>query len=214
MAKKRKKKRTVTAATRARRDREQRAKDLAVATDVWLAFERCRSIRGTAIDTGQPEERVREILNADEARLKVIAAEFQQACVAEWEKKEVASHGIMDRCLNVYAGILAEIEAATEDDRLTTIRDQDGHPLPVVNAMQLVLACRMIDQVTKIAQVARGISDAYQGSEGGPGRLNGAAADDDPEKWPEQRFIDLLRAGGLRVPKAMKRKVDNLLEGP
>lgn len=118
----------------------------------------------------------------------------------------------IDGTLDLYAGLLLEVKAATEDGRLTTILDGDGNRYPVPNAMQFLLASRMLDQLVKIAQVGRALSEAYRGRSAADGNGKaGGGSGDDPSDWPAQRFIDVLRAGEMRVPKALEAKVASLL---
>jgi len=214
MAKRAKKKTT----TKIRKKRDRRKKSIistakaaepAIEADIWLAFERTRSLRGTVRETGCTLDQVRQVLDGDPGRISQILREFIEACVAEWEAKAVASHAIMDQLLDLYRGILLEIQQATEEERLTRIKDPEGYQYTVPDAVQLVAASRMLDQVARIAQIAQGISESYRGrpDENGSRR----EGEGDPMDWPEDRLVEWLRAGKMRVPKALEAKVAGLL---
>lgn len=209
-------------ATKIRKKRQRRKKSVvrstaqtsspSVEAEIWMAFEKMRSLRGTAMDTGHTVNQVRQVLDRDPERIVQILEEFYQASVAEWQKKEVTAHWIIDSLLDIYRGVILEIKQATEEERLTRIKDPEGFFYTVPDAIQFVTASRMLDQVARIAQVAHGISE---GSRGRGDEKNGSAAGrrpgDDPMEWPADRLVDWLRGGDKRVPKSLERKVAGLL---
>lgn len=193
----------------------RKAEQIEVQIEVWTAYERTRSIRHTAAETGHAEHVVREILRSDRERCHGILDEFLEACVAEWEQKAMRAHLVLDRLFGIFDELVAEIAKAAEDGRPTRITGPDGQPLSPIAAAELLVASRLFGQITQAAQVAHNISAQYRARRGeagaGQGDTGDAVLDENPETWSDIRLAQAIRAGGLRVPKVLERKV-KLLE--
>ena len=186
------------------------AGSLATQLDTWTAYEGCRSVKGTCELTGYSQHVVREVLRSDTARQHVILDDFLEACVAEWESKQVRAHAVMNRLFELFEALMADIGKAQANGGMTTIKGRDGNPLPVMDAIELMVVSKLFDQAAKCAQVAHGISDAYR--RGKSAEVVPDADADDFENWSDHRLAECLKAGGVKLPRILEAKVKRLAE--
>ena len=191
---------------------DHKADVMTVQIDTWAAYERLRSVKATARETGYSEHVTREVLDSDTQRQHVILDDFLEACVAEWETKQVRAHGIMNQLFGLFEALMAEIGAAQAEGRATKIVDRNGVGLPVLSAVELMVVSKLFDQAAKCAQVAHSISESYRRGRGiGAGEDGEIGAGDNVAKWSDRALYDAIKAGGLKLPKVLEQKM-KLLE--
>jgi len=184
---------------------------LSVQIDVWTAYESTRSVKAAAKVTGHAEHVVREVLASDTQRQYVIIDDFLEACVSEWETKQVRAHGIMNRLFELFERLMDEIGQAQEEGRPTKILDRAGVPLPVLDAIELMVVSKLFDQAAKCAQVAHSISEQYRRGRGPGAAVDaGVSGNDQFEKWDDRRLAEAIKAGGLKLPLILEKKIRQL----
>ena len=185
------------------------AGSLSTQIDIWTAYEQSRSVKGTCEITGYSRHVVSEVLNGDTQRQNVILDEFLEACVAEWETKQVRAHAVMNRLFELFEALMADIARAQRDKTLTEIKGRDGEPLAVMDAIELMVVSKLFDQAAKCAQVAHQISDNYRHGSGAVKVVEGEDGDNF-ENWSDRKLADALKAGGVKLPRVLELKMKRL----
>lgn len=191
----------------------KKAQQLDIALDVWQSYEQTRSIVATAKATGHAEHVIREVLHGDTGRHLVILDNFLEACVAAWEEKQVRAHVIMDDVMDLFAGLIFEIRQAATEGRKTKILDRDGFEMTVLDAVQLLVVSKLFDQAAKCAQVAHSISAEYRLRGRAPDAIADKSGDDDFENMSDAMLAEAIRAGGIKIPIVLEKKM-KLLPAP
>ena len=190
----------------------RKAERLEVQIEVWECYEKTHSMKMTASLTGHAEQVVRAVIRMDEPRMAAALDEFLERVIEAWEFKEIQAHAIMEDLFELYRGMLAEINQAQVQGRLTRIKDADGYELSVPSALNLLVGSKMFDQMTKVAQLGRSISDSYRNRGRAPGEPKPGEDLNDFDNWPDQKIAEALEAAGAPIPKILRRKVERLLE--
>lgn len=193
-------------------DREQLADPWNIDTQirVWDAYTRLRSMRATAAETGVPLHTVRQVLDADRRRLNQIIDDYHEQIVAAWEQTEHESIELQQQLLKVYRGMIEEIMQAAAEGRATRIRHRDGYDLPVLDAINFLVASRALDQVSGIAAKARAVASAYR--TGGATTTGDDTAATDFEKMNDVELARAILAGGMKLPHHLEMKAKKVPE--
>jgi len=186
----------------------EKPKDLVLASDVWAAYGQLRSVSATAKSLKISEDKVRATLEADRPRLQKLISTLHESRAAAWEARERRVGFMLDSVLDTYDGLLLEIKSAMEDGRITRIRDQNGHELPVLDAIQMVVMGRIAEQTTKIAQVARTLAaskdDIVTAIEMEDPELQ------DPNFMADEAIAELVNEAGLDLPPMLAAKIKRI----
>lgn len=153
-----------------------------------------------------PWQQVDEILGEDLERWVGLVDVATERLVSGWETAEAKALDLIHRNLALFADLLAEIEAATREGRLTSIRNAKGIPLSITEAMSQLVAMRLHDQLLATAEKARKISAGYR-----HGQPNEDDADTERRRRDEllsvetvaQRVLD----AGLTLPPLLAAKL-------
>lgn len=129
-------------------------------TQVWTVYGRVRSIVKTAAELNITVGQVRTVLNFDKVRHERVKQDAIEEKASQWEEHENRALALLTKAVGNLAGDLLEIEKAVEEDRMTTIRNEDGIKLPVLNARQLMITAKIVDQLTNLATKASAIAAA------------------------------------------------------
>lgn len=185
--------------------------DLQTQLDVWGSYARLRSKRAVVRELAIAEWIVRDVLASDQQRLIALIDEEMENLVSQWETTHGRAHRLMADLLDIADGLITEIKTAAAEGRVTTIRDRDGFPMPVLDAMQFVVMTKLLDQLARIAEKAQQISTAYR--TGHPfaeaeKRAGGSHAGGKPlDAMDDLELAHVIEAGGIKLPDILVRKV-------
>lgn len=138
-------------------------KQLQVHAAVWAAYVEYHTVRGVCNHTGYGYDVVVDVLNADKPRLAAMLNMYMEEFVGRWEKLQSRSLDLIDRVLAHFQNLLTEIETAAKENRITHILNAKGEPMPVLEAMEYLVMTRVLDQILRVAEVGRKISQEYRG---------------------------------------------------
>lgn len=198
-----------TPVTDRRRRSEHTPDNLETQVMVWESYSSTRSARRTSRETQIPQWIVTKILHSDRDRMLRMVDEFMESMVSQWEDKQQRAQIIMDDLMNLCEGMVHEIKIAATEGRMTSIRDRDGNQMPVLDVIQFLVVSRLLDQVTRIATQASMISTAYRSGETGLAKKmkDTDIGRDNFEAMDDMQLAAVIRAGGLKLPAVLERKV-------
>lgn len=219
-SKKKKATKKVKKKTKKRRKKVARLKltgqDEVIAMDqeiaIWTSYGRLQSILLVSQELDITVHRVRTTLSYDKERLDRIKQDKIEMAAARWEIKRDQSLDLMARTLKMYLGELLAIEHAIKEKRtLTTIRGEDGLELPVLNARELLLKARMMDQLIKLGAQAQATASALRaGHVPTVAEDHGESQLPDPAKMNDLQLVQMLKAVGEDVPEGLQLKADQI----
>lgn len=188
--------------------------NIATQIEVWEVYEKTRAIRATSEQTGISRWIVERIIGQDRHRMNLILNQVREESVAKWEDHEKRSQGIIDDLLQICENLFLEIKDAARTGRLTSIRNADGYQMPVLDAIQFMVMTRMMDQVSRLASQAHGISAAFRTGDTDLLKKMGAA-DGDPgfERMDDRQLAQAIKDGGLVLPPLLAQKMKLLESG-
>lgn len=177
--------------------------------EVWQSYTRLRSYRAVHDETGIPRDTVRAVLNQDLGRIRMIAREFLEEYTAHLEEAGQRSMSLIQQAMELCSHFMAEVQAAAAEGRMTVIRDQNGQPMPVLDVVEFLQNCKILDQAMKVAEKTWQMSREFrlerqpQDGEGG----DSASLSINFTKMSDYEIAVMLRAGGRPLPPALERCV-------
>lgn len=179
---------------------------LSVRSDVWAAYATLRSVRGVAAKLGMSPATVRQVLEADKDRLRVLLDDLHEERAAMWASRERRVGAMLDTVLDTYDGLMLEIADAMADGRVTRIRNDEGGFLPVIDAIQLVVMSKIADQTVRIAQVSRTLANE---SSQATTRLAAAEVDElqGLEAYADEELAAIVEEAGVSLPPMLAQKL-------
>lgn len=174
---------------------------------VWATYARLRSVRRTAQELHVKDWVVREVLKNDRDELLAIMDNYMEAMISHWESAAVHGHHLMNDMLEIVGSMLTEIKTAALEKRITVIRDQDGYPMPVLDAAQFVVVCKLFDQIARMTDRAQTIFSAYRAGKAIPSPVGNGY---ESRRFDEMSDVDLaamLRDVNLTLPPGLAQKI-------
>lgn len=185
------------------------ARNLQTQIEVWDAYLRLRSRARVAAELGYSERIVRDVLASDPERLRMMNDSIREDRAARWEQHEGRALVVIDRLLAIAEAQVAEIMLAAAEGRVTSIRDKDGYQLPVLDAVNLMVMSRMLDQMVGVSTRAADAVNRYRGETADKAGAAGPAGQSF-ETMTDAELAEVIRAGGVPVPAILAQKVKML----
>lgn len=185
-------------------------------TQIWNTYGKVRSIAMTAELLGVTVSMVRSVLAFDRTRLERIKQDAIELTAAKFEGLAGKAMGLLVKAVTNIEGDLLEIDLAVAQNRMTTIRNDDGMKLPVLNARQLMINAKVVDQLTNVLTKAQTIAGAIRLTH----QMEIADGDADGTGLPEVPTFDQFSPLQLcqmiedvdpdLVPESLKLKADRI----
>ncbi len=180
---------------------------------VWAAYRRLRSRAKVAAELELTEHRVRTILDSDGGRLRAMIDSYREFIVADKEELERGAMNLLHRLMQRYDAMLLEIERAAAEaaaaelptaTAITTIKNADGVPLPVPDAIELLVCSRGFSQlVAMVSSLQKDIS-VYRDRQAGEAPADGDGPENFGDMHPAE-LADMLDEAGFTMPGVLQR---------
>lgn len=141
---------------------------------VFESYERCRSVRGVARELGCHRETVLARLHANEPRMRRVINEQHEEIVAGLEQAAERQIRILSAEDRAIEAAEREIEQAAAEGRVTQILDEQGMPMPVPDARQLLQSAKI--KSTAIQAIHTALTHAVTARSRGVRALSGLDA--------------------------------------
>lgn len=189
---------------------------IATRSAVWEQYAQARSIRAVARRLGLSAYQVKSVLESDPERLLGIIQEFCEEQIAHWENKHERIHGLLDLLMDFWEAMLLEIRTAANEGRVTSIRNEAGEPMPVLDAVQFLIMSRLLDQARGMAETAIRTSLAYR-TAGAVGGADGEGGRDPLstkalELLDDAELAKFYLDAGTDLPPYLAKKVELLAQ--
>lgn len=165
---------------------------------VWATYEQKRSIRRTAAALGCTAWYVETVLEKDKARQQSIHYHEHEHNAALWEEATAGSLKQALEAMRQINGVIAEIDAAVAENRMTRILSPEGAPLPVFDAARLLEHAKLLGSRIHAATQAQQMASAFRAN-GLGGAADVGSGRRDPSAMSDAELAAEARELGIAV---------------